>query len=244
MIEMSSLHSLMAELHSGMLFLAFLCIIITAGSQLVVGFSKKKGIFYRIATKIRGYTEATGIVAAIGGFVIILIASYTGMYAWGNIENVLISPEVRNKITLTAFAIAHWGLVIFIRLRFGRGIWTCPPMAVVYTAAATLAFAFTALSGSLGAHFTAGESLIDPLWDMLKIDITTDIILSTTAAIALAVASVIILVVIIAIGKKKGLFVKRLTRPKYETRFKWDEPVIDIVDRKEEPPAESESETK
>ncbi len=234
MVSMTSLHSLTAEIHGGMLTLAFACIMAVALSQFVVAHKKRfPDRLVDLAIKVRGYAEATGYVAAVGGLIGLFLSTWTGMYAWPQ-EDLLLSEEVRNKITLTVFAIALWSMVVFIRMRFGRGLWTCPAMATVYTFVALVAMAVTGATGSVGAHLTKGESLLDPIWDTLRVEITESIVLQPSFAAGLALLGVIAMVFAMAYAKRAKLFDVDLGPETCQKFFKWDEPTIHTDQRKDE----------
>lgn len=233
MVSMTSLHSLTAELHGGALTLAFICIMAVAISQVVVAHRKLFGATLSdLAMKVRGYAEATGYVAAVGGLIGLLLSAWTGMYAWPQ-EDLLLSEEVRNKITLTVFATVLWAMVVFVRMRFGRGLWTCPTMASVYTLIAIAAMAVTGATGSVGAHLTKGESLLDPIWNFLNVSITESFVMEPSIAGGIAFFSMIGLVLSLIYAKRAGLFDVKLGPETCQKVFKWDEPKIP------EPPTET-----
>lgn len=234
MVSMTSLHSLTAEIHGGMLTLAFACILAVAVSQFVVAHRKRFPYsLVNLAIKVRGYAEATGYVAAVGGLLGLFLSTWTGMYAWPQ-EDLLLSEEVRNKITLTVFAVALWSVVVFIRMRFGRGLWTCPAVATVYTLIATAAMGVTGATGSVGAHLTKGESLLDPVWEALRVQITESFVLKPSFAAALALVGVIALVFSLAYAKRAKLFDVDLGPETCQKFFKWDEPTIHTDQRKDD----------
>lgn len=233
MVSMTSLHSLTAEIHGGMLTLAFACILTVAVSQIVVAYKNRfPASIVDLAVKVRGYAEATGYVAAVGGLIGLFLSTWTGMYAWPQ-EDLLLSEEVRNKITLTVFAMVLWSMVVFIRFRFGRGLWTCPAMAFVYTLVAFAAMGVTGATGSIGAHLTKGESLMDPLWDTLRVEITESYVLEPRVATAIALAAAVGLMLSLAYGKRKGLFDVKLGPETCQMFFRWDEPTIHTDRRKD-----------
>ncbi len=234
MVSMTSLHSLTAEIHGGMFTLAFACILAVAASQVIVAYRRRfpTGLV-DLAIKVRGYAEATGYVAAVGGLIGLFLSTWTGMYAWPQ-EDLLLSEEVRNKITLTVFAIALWSMVVFIRFKFGRGLWTCPAMAFVYTLVAVVAMAVTGATGSVGAHLTKGESLLDPMWDSLRVEIAESFVLEPGTAAVMALLSVIGLMLALVYGKRAGLFDVVLGPDTCQKFFRWDEPTIRPVERKDD----------
>lgn len=226
MVEMSALHSLTAELHAGFLTLAFVCIMIVAAAQIVVRLKNRMPRkLVNLAIRVRGYTEAAGYVAAIGGLLGLFLSAWTGMYAWP-MDRLLESGIIRNKILLTAFATVMWGGVVFIRTRFGRALWTCPAMAAVYTGLTFLAFGVLGMSGSLGAHTTKGESVLDPLWNIIGVEIQETIALDPNVAAGIALASVVLLLISLLVARRYDLFSVKLAPETCQKVFKWDEPKI------------------
>ena len=158
MVTMSALHALTAELHSGFLTLAFVCVMIVAAAQVVVRYKNHMpDIFVRWAIVVRGYAEAASYVAAVAGLLGLLLSGYTGMYAWP-MDTLLESGVVRNKILFTVYATVMWGAVIFIRTRFGRGLWTCPAMAFVYVTFTFVAYGFIGWRDRSGRTSRKGEA--------------------------------------------------------------------------------------
>jgi hypothetical protein len=226
MVSMSALHALTAELHSGFLTLAFACVMIVAVSQVVVRYKKwMPKIFVRWAIVIRGYAEAASYVAAVAGLLGLLLSAYTGMYAWP-MSKLLESGVVRNKILFTAYATVLWGAVVFLRTRFGRGLWTCPAMAFVYVAFTFVAYGFIGMAGSLGAHITQGGSVLDPLWSIVGFKVETTVEFGPELAAGIAIASAAIFVVSLWLGRRYDLFAMKLEPETCQKFFKWDEPRI------------------
>lgn len=226
MVTMSALHALTAELHAGFLTLSFVCIMIVAISQIVVRLkSRMPTIFVRWAIKVRGYTEAAGYVGAVLGVLGLLLSAYTGMLAWP--ESVLLQDAVvRNKILLSAFAVMLWGGVVYIRTRFGRGLWTCPAMATLYVVLTFVAFGMIGTIGSMGAHLTQGGSALDPLWDYVGFKVNQGLSLSANIDAAIAIGSAAALVVSLYIARRYDLFSVKLGPETCQRVFKWDEPTI------------------
>ena len=229
---MSALHSLTAELHAGFLTLAILGILGTAICQLIIGFKNrlpKKIVSFAI--KARGYLEPTSYVGATVGVIALVLSGWTGMNAWPR-EALLESAIIRNKITLTIFGTVLWIMILYLRIRFGRGLWTCPMMATLYTGLAIIAFGFVAATGSMGAHLgtTVGESILDPFWDLFNIDITKDLVLSSTIAGGIALICVSLLLISLIIARRYRLLTVELspeTCQKITSIFKWDEPKLE-----------------
>ena len=227
MVDMSALHSLTAELHAGFLTLAFVCIMAVVAAQFAVRFRKRlpKAIV-SLAIRTRGYFEAAGYVGAVLGILGLLLSAWTGMYAWP--YDVLIDDTiVRNKILLTAFSTVMWSGVVFIRTRFGRGLWTCPTMATVYGTLTFVSFGVLGTTGSMGAHITKGGSAMDPIWNLVGFQVTSDLTLDSNTAALLAFVSMGVIVVSLVIAKRYDLFSMKLEPAVCQKIFKWDEPRIE-----------------
>ncbi len=224
MVTMAALHSLTAEMHSGFLTLAFACIMIVFVSQIVVRLKNRMPArFVRWAIVARGYAEPAGYVAAVAGLLGLLLSAWTGMYAWP-MSKLLESGVVRNKILFTVYATALWTIVVFMRTRFGRGLWSCPPMMTVYAGTAFVAFGFVGMAGSLGAHITQGGSALDFLWNFVGFRVASTVELGPQLAAAIALISAILFVVTLRIASKYDLFSMKLAPETCQKIFKWDEP--------------------
>ena len=226
MVTMSALHALTAELHGGMLTLAFLCIIIVAACQIVIRLrNRMPKSFVNIAIRIRGYMEAAGLVAAVIGVIGLLLSAWTGMYA-EPLDALVSDPTIKNKIVLSAYATVLWAGVVFIRLRFGRGLWTCPAMAFLYVALTIVSFGVIATTGSMGAHLTQGGSALDPVWNLIGFSTNEVLVLSTNTAALIAIVSAGLLILALAIARKYELFSVTLGPETCQRFFRWDEPTI------------------
>jgi hypothetical protein len=227
MVDMSALHALTAELHAGFLTLSFVCIMAVAAAQIAVRLKDRMPkVLVSWAIKTRGYFEAAGYVGAVLGILGLLLSAWTGMYAWP--YDVLIDDSVvRNKILLTAFSTVMWTGVVFIRTRFGRGLWTCPAMATVYVVLTFFAFGVLGTTGSMGAHITKGGSAMDPIWNLVGFQVTSDLTLDSNIAAFVAIASMGVIVLSLVVAKRYDLFQMRLGVETCQKVFKWDEPRIE-----------------
>ncbi len=226
MVEMATLHALAAEFHGGILLLAFVAIILTAAAQIVVHFkSNMPKTLVGWAMRARGYLDATGFVAAVAGIPAILFSAYTGSQAW-DIDALVDNVIIRNKIELTVFALVLWIGVVAIRWRFGRPLWTCPTLGAFYVLLSIGAMSVTGVAGSLGAHLTLGESILDPVWNLIHIDVTKDLLLDQTLALAIAIVSILVLLGVLLVARISGISKEQLGPRKCSNWSKWDEPTI------------------
>ena len=85
----------------------------------------------------------------------------------------------------------------------------------------------------MGAHLTKGESLMDPIWNTLRISISESFVMQPGIAAALALFSIIGLIFSLIFAKKAGLFDVKLAPETCQEFFKWDEPTIHTDQKKE-----------
>ena len=226
MVGMEAIHSFTAEMHGGFLTLAVACIVLTALAQIVVLFhqSMPKSLV-NAAIRTRGYLDATGYVATIAGVLALLLSAFTGSQAWP-MDALLDNAVVRNKIVLTVFATTLWGGVAYVRWRFGRPLWTCPMMAATYTILALIAMGITATAGSLGAHITKGESILDFVWNLVGVNVLQDLIVSVDLATLISIISIIVIIAVLVVRRISGISKEQLGPRKCTKWSKWDEPTI------------------
>jgi hypothetical protein len=222
MVAMSALHSLTAELHTGFLTLAMIAIAVTFLCQLVIRFGRG-GWFSRLSARVRGYTDAAGIIGAFFGVFALLLSAYTGINSRDSFQALYNDPVTANKILLTITVTAIWTMVVIIRLRVGKRLWTSGGFALFYTAVAAVGFIITALVGSMGAHLTQGESTLDPLLSSLGIDYTKYFLLDANLAMIISIISLAVIVVCIFVAARMRLLKVRIA----DMGSKWTTPRID-----------------
>lgn len=230
MVSMSALHSLTAEMHTGFLTLAFACIVIVGLSQVVLHYRHKAPKrFSTWAQNIRGYAEAAGFVGAVGGFIGLILSGVTGMYAWPS-DALFSSPVVMNKILLTVFGTVMWGVVVFTRAHFGRGLWSSRSLSVFYVSFTFAAFMTVGLAGSLGAHLTVGESVLDPVWSIAGVDIGTTLALGLVIAIAASLVSLGVVLATVVYARYKRLDTYRVGPASCQNFFKCSDNTVVMND--------------
>lgn len=222
MVAMSALHSLTAELHTGFLTLAMIAIAVTFLCQLVIRFGRG-GWFSRLSSRVRGYTDAAGIMGAFFGVFALLLSAYTGINSRDSFLALYNDPVTANKILLTITVTAIWIMVVIIRLRVGKRLWTSGGFALFYTAVAAIGFIITALVGSMGAHLTQGESALDPLLSSFGIDYTKYFLLDANLAMIISIISLAVIVVCIFLAARMRLLKVRIA----DMGSKWTTPRID-----------------
>jgi hypothetical protein len=222
MVDMSALHTLTAELHVGFLAMAMIGIAVTFLCQLVIRFGRG-GMFSRMSARVRGYAEAAGIMGAFFGVFALLLSAYTGMGSRTSFDILFNNPITANKILLTVVITGIWSMVVIVRLKVGKRLWTSGGFALFYTALAVLGFVLTTLTGSMGAHITKGESTIDPLLNSIGIDYTKFFLLDANLAMIISIISLVVIVVCIFLSARMRLLKVQIA--KKDT--KWTLPRID-----------------
>ena len=203
MVDMGAVHAFTAEMHTGFLILAFACIACTFLCQLKLRFIKGERS-NRLLKAARSYLEPTGFVAAIAGVFGLVLSAITGSLSWPA-EMIQEDPLTGNKIILTSCALAIWCAAVFFRWKSTRDLWTFPSSSLLYTGMAAAAFGLTALAGSLGAHIVQGGSLLDPVLGALGLDLTQKIILDSSLAYIVIIASIAVIAGFVLAAWKTGI---------------------------------------
>ncbi|NJD53828.1 MAG: hypothetical protein FIB07_13285 [Candidatus Methanoperedens sp.] len=147
---MSHLHTISAEMHTGMLVLAFISI-----SLIII--IDKLGKF----PKITGVLEQTAYVSALAGLLFLILSAVTGVTSTWPGEALFASPLVLNKIIFTGFAIIFWMIFLLIRWKYGVDLWKSLKLKSLYVSMALGGFLSITLTGSMGGHVAGKESLLD-----------------------------------------------------------------------------------
>lgn len=188
---MTHLHTISAELHTGMLVLAFISI-----SFKIIG--DKLGRFPKVTQAL----EQTAYVSAFAGLLFLIISAITGLTSTWPREALLASPLVLNKILFTGFAIVFWMIFLLIRWNYGANLWNSPKLKTLYVSMATGGFLSITLTGSMGGHLVKNESLLDYFLHGAGINTHTVFTLSQTWIASILAFVFSILIVSILLRKK------------------------------------------
>jgi hypothetical protein len=209
LVDISALHSMLIEMHGGMLTLATICIIAIILDRIhlkMSGTNNKEAGFWSTASamgKLARLTEPTAYVAGIGGVIGLIISAIVGAYVW-DIE-LLISDYFGNlgwtKVMFSIFATELWIIFVLLRKKYGENLWKNSGMAIVYSCVGVLGFLFVVISGSLGAHLTSlahnldTGSVLDPIFELIGIDPLTFGVTESNFIIALIIGSIVLVIV-------------------------------------------------
>ncbi len=175
MVDLAAIHSMLIEMHGGMLTLASACIlamVIVKFHQRMRRTSKRYSIFEPLDSfieKLARYTEPTAYLAGLGGVVGLLVSSVVGFYAWPA-EALTSSPLGLVKIMFSIFATELWILFIVIRGKYGDNLWKNGGLATVYVCTGFIGFLFMILTGSMGGHMAGKGSVLDPVYYLLNVN--------------------------------------------------------------------------
>ena len=187
MVDLAAVHSMLIEMHGGMLTLAVVCILATVVARTHLG-------------KLARYTEPTAYLAAIGGVIGLITSAIVGFYVWP-IELITTSTLGLSHIMFAVFALELWIVFVFVRSKYGENLWKNGGMAAVYACLAIFGFLFVVLAGSLGAHMTGKGSVLDPVYALLGVNPVTFgvigfnfvIVLVSVSVVAIAVPMIVVL---------------------------------------------------
>ena len=215
MVDLVSIHSMLIEMHGGMLTLAIVCILATLVSRAQLRIQKtneKNGILSPTDSfmgKIARYTEPTAYLAAIGGMIGLIASAIVGIYAWP-INIITTSTLALNHIMFAVFALELWIIFVIVRSKYGENLWKNSGMASVYACLGIFGFLFVVLSGSLGAHMAIKGSVLDPVYALLGVNPVTFGVIGFDFVIVLVSVSVVAIIVPTA----AVLFLQRRTKLK------------------------------
>lgn len=174
MVDLVPLHSMLVELHGGMITLAVVCILATiiARSQLKLrSISESSGVLWPTNSNmgtVARYAEPTAYVATIGGVLGLIASAITGFFIWSfdQLTAFAIGP---NKVALSIFALVLLVEFVFIRSKYGENLWKSRGVATIYSCLGIIGFLFIVIAGSLGGHMALKGSVLDPLYALLNI---------------------------------------------------------------------------
>ena len=209
-LGLAAWHSVLKEMHGGMLTLATICILAIVIDRIHLRMARKNGghgNFWStdsITGKLFRYTEPTAYLAGIFGIIGLITSAIVGSFVWPT-ELITGSALGLNKIMFSIFATELWIIFVCLRSKYGENLWKNSAMATVYACLGVLGFLFMVIAGSLGAHMSAianmtGKgSVIDPIFALFGIDPVTFGVTGFDFVIILIGVSLVLLVVPITV---------------------------------------------
>ena len=209
MVDLAAWHSVLIEMHNGMLTLATICILAIIIDRIhlrISGTNDGEGGFWSTDSsmgKLSRYTEPTAFVAGIGGIIGLVTSAIVGIYVWP-IELITSSALGLNKVLFSILATELWVIFVFLRSKYGENLWKSGGLATVYSFLGLLGFLFIVIAGSLGSHMTVlgsqlaeyakKGSIIDPIYAFLGIDPLTYGVTGSDFMVILLVVSIVLVV--------------------------------------------------
>ena len=218
-LGLAAFHSMLIEMHGGMLTLATFCILAIVMDRIHKRMRKtndRQGSFWSTDSamgKLSRYTEPTAYLAGIGGVIGLITSAIVGIYVWP-LELITTSAMPLNKIMFSIFATELWIIFVCLRTKYGQNLWKNSAMATVYACMGILGFLFMVIAGSLGAHMSGKVSVIDPIFSLFGIDPVTFGVTGFDFVIILIGVSLVLVVVPITMV----LYLQRRKRLKGDTR--------------------------
>jgi hypothetical protein len=206
LVDLAGLHSMLIEIHGGMLTLATICILATVIDRIHLRMRKtndRHGSFWStdsVMGKLSRYTEPTAYVAGIGGVIGLIASAIVGIYVWP-IELITSSALGLSKVMFSIFATELWIIFVSLRSKYGENLWKNSAMATVYSCLGVLGFLFIVITGSLGAHMSDitymsnKGSILDPIFALFGIDPVTFGVTGSDFVIILIGVSIVLVVV-------------------------------------------------
>ncbi len=215
MVGLIGVHSMLVELHGGMLVLAAVCILATVVARVHTGMRKTNdsyGFFWpadNFVGKMASYAEPTAYLAAIGALFGLVASAVVGFYIYP-LDIVTSSPLGVGKIAVSIFATVLVAVFVVFRSKYGSNLWSNKGTATVYALVGLLAFVLMVIAGSLGGHMAGKGSVLDPIYSAFSLNPENlGINLSNFPVVAVVVS-----LVELAIPTAAFMYFQRRSKPK------------------------------
>jgi hypothetical protein len=175
MVGIIAVHSMLVELHGGMLTLAAVCILATLVARVHTGMRKTSdsyGVLWpadNFVGKMASYAEPTAYLAAIGALVGLVASAVVGFYIYP-LDIVTSSSLGVGKIAVSIFATVLVAVFVVFRSKYGSNLWSNKGTATVYVLVGLIAFLFMIIAGSLGGHMAGKGSVLDPIYSLFGLN--------------------------------------------------------------------------
>ncbi len=202
--DLVAVHSMLIEMHGGMLTLAAVCIVATIVARTHLRMrrtSEKYGILWPMDSfmgKIARYTEPTAYLAGIGGVIGLIASAIVGFYVWP-IEFLTASALGLNKVMFSIFATTLFAVFIVVRAKYGENLWKNSGMATVYSCLGIFGFLFMVIAGSYGGHMAGKGSILDPFYSLIGVKPETFGVTGLNYTIVLVGVTLVLIAVPIAV---------------------------------------------
>jgi len=194
-IQMLTWHDLVVEFHTGVVVFVIFAIAL----RVVVDLGQRgKFTVSAQAQEIRQGTDFVAYAGAILAVVFLILAGTTG-YLLQPYSDLVSQPILLNKAFTALAALFFWMAFAFLRYWSGPKMWERRGLYALALITALFGLLFTTIAGSIGAQLSIGQSVVDPIYQALSINMRQltlqPIDVETTAAL------IIVGIIVVAVLK-------------------------------------------
>ncbi len=203
-VSLQALHAVTVEMHGGMLTLAAVCIVIKVIDLAYLRFLPGK--FPRLYARFAPLSALAGpaaLLAAIGGIFGLAASAVTG-YLLVPGSTLTDDPLGMNKVMVSVFAIYLWSIFVVLAVRNRGLIWKSRRFSVIATGVALAGYASSIVGGSLGGTMAGKGSILDPVWELLGVDLHASWIMGLDLVFIVAIAVNVLMAVVIISSLRAG----------------------------------------
>lgn len=139
------------------------------------------------------YADFMAWFSALIGFLLIFIALITGFSIWPKTA-VLNSSILKNKIFTAVLLLIFWGLFLFIRYRYRKGLWENGALSIYYALLAIGAFFWGVVTNSIGGDVAGNSSGFEYIVRIFAVDTRWTFYLPNSIIITLVVLGLLSLI--------------------------------------------------
>ncbi len=193
--QLTYLHIVTAEFHTGMLVLATACVVMRVFADAYTLWLRPKlpsnlRFLDGLVEWLTPYLDRTAIIAMLGGIGAFTVSVATGFYVW-EFGRPYDDGVLQNKVLFSTMAATLWCSAIAIRLRYTEALWNVPRMSNLYVLVVAGAMGNTAFAGALGAKTTVGHCFFDPLFKYAGWDPKNTLSIAPTISMLMVLAGVV-----------------------------------------------------
>jgi hypothetical protein len=166
LVSMTILHAFVVEEHSGIVVFVFAAIIF----RLLVDLRVRNGAASGRVSAIRQGADVISYMGALAAVIFLVLSAITG-YLIQPFSVLVSQPILLNKSLTALGALFFWAAFLVLRYEVGPSMWQDRELYAIGVITATLGFAFTAITGSIGAELTLGHSVMDPVYQALSLNL-------------------------------------------------------------------------
>jgi hypothetical protein len=149
---------------------------------------------------IHDASDKIAFLGSLAAVFFLIISGVTG-YLIQPLAVIEAQPDLMNKSLLALGALFFWTAFFFMRYWFGPGLWERKGLYVAQVVTALIGLVFTALTASIGAEITLGQSAMEPVYNALNFSWAT----FTIQALEIEITGVLVLVgILLVLVLKRG----------------------------------------